>query len=155
MLVYNLEQIIYLKAKSFFLLFIVRCKKSRLNENQPRQWNQCCAHRDSFVACQLLSLFMWQFVTKLQHQNLHFLSLTVVLSLFSFSFYSMLGLNDCNKEVSGDLNWTLVGLWCEEQTIFAFMRERVDSSTLSGRGLVDYIKYNILGTSFKYFQLIF
>lgn len=35
MLVYNLEQIIYLKAKSF-LLFIVRYKKSRLNENQAQ-----------------------------------------------------------------------------------------------------------------------
>ena len=69
-----------------------------------KQWNQCSAHRDSFVACQLLSLFKWQFV---RNSN-------VPLFCLYFLFCLMLGLNDCNKEVNSDLNWTLVVLWCEE-----------------------------------------
>ena len=93
------------KSQNFFCYLWSVVKNPVWMRISTKQWNQCSAHRDSFVACQLLSLFKWQLVRK---------NSNVLLFCLYFLFCSMIGLNDCNKEVNSDLNWTLVVLWCEE-----------------------------------------
>ena len=53
------------KSQEFFFCYLLSAVKNAVwMRISTKQWTQCSAHRDSIVACQLLSLFKWQFVRK-------------------------------------------------------------------------------------------